>query len=52
MFRYAANHDPANFAEVESFIPERWLGDPRFKNDDLAVMQPFSYGPRNCLGKK
>jgi cytochrome P450 len=45
--------DPKNFAEPKSFIPERWLGeDERFANDDKAALNPFSYGPRNCLGKK
>ena len=33
------------------FAPERWLGDNRFANDDLAACQPFSLGPRGCLGK-
>jgi hypothetical protein len=26
--------------------------DPKFEKDQLTVMQPFSAGPRNCLGKK
>jgi len=40
-----------NFREPDSFIPERWLNDPRFDTDDKKAFQPFSYGPRNCLGK-
>ena len=32
------------------FIPERWL-DPR-NTDNRAASNPFSLGPRACLGKK
>ncbi|KAF2497637.1 cytochrome P450 [Lophium mytilinum] len=39
------------FRDANSFIPERWLGDQRFETDDKFALQPFSYGPRNCLGK-
>ncbi|KAH7309150.1 cytochrome P450 [Stachybotrys elegans] len=37
-------HDPAKFA------PERWMGDERYAGDKRHLHQPFSYGPRNCLG--
>ncbi|KAF2141262.1 uncharacterized protein K452DRAFT_359056 [Aplosporella prunicola CBS 121167] len=49
----AAYHSPANFHRPDDFIPERWLPDasPRFAADEKAVLQPFSFGPRNCLGK-
>ena len=49
----AAFHSPKNFAEAESFIPERFLPekDARFENDRKAAFQPFSVGPRNCLGR-
>ncbi|KAH7372153.1 cytochrome P450 [Cadophora sp. MPI-SDFR-AT-0126] len=47
---WANHHDPANWALVESFIPERWLGDPRFVNDAKASFIAFSAGPRTCLG--
>lgn len=39
------------FKDANSFIPERWLDDPRFVNDKKDIVQPFSFGPRNCLGK-
>ncbi|KAJ5292005.1 hypothetical protein N7478_001256 [Penicillium angulare] len=53
----AAYWSPINFHEPQSFIPERWL--PNVKNDPSSpffsdrrdVMQPFSVGPRNCIGK-
>ncbi|KNG80574.1 toxin biosynthesis cytochrome P450 monooxygenase [Aspergillus nomiae NRRL 13137] len=48
----AAFHSSSNFTEPESFIPERFLGDPRFANDSKTVLQPFSFGPRNCIGRK
>lgn len=45
-------HNPDFFQDAESFIPERWLGDPRFDGDQKAALEPFSVGPRNCIGKK
>lgn len=33
------------------FSPERWMGDPRFANDNFKARQPFSVGPANCIGK-
>lgn len=42
---------PDNFKDAHSFRPERWLGDPEFKDDKLDSLEPFSVGPRNCLGK-
>jgi len=57
IFQWATYHNPANFAQPDSFMPERWLGpdhpyyDPQFDADKKAAMQPFSFGPRNCIGK-
>jgi cytochrome P450 len=52
--QYATNYSKTNFFEPETFVPERHLPNPpeQYKNDDLDSMQPFSTGPRNCLGKK
>ncbi|GFF37463.1 toxin biosynthesis cytochrome P450 monooxygenase, putative [Aspergillus udagawae] len=50
-------HSSANFHNPDSFIPERWLASPeegingRFAMDRKEAFQPFSYGPRNCLGQ-
>ncbi|MCJ1300724.1 hypothetical protein MMC08_003521 [Hypocenomyce scalaris] len=49
--QWAANRSPRNFNLPNEFIPERWLGDPRFNDDDKAALQPFHVGPRNCLGR-
>lgn len=46
---YPANHLESNFHDPYTFKPERWL-DPDTK-DSLGVSKPFSYGPRDCVGK-
>lgn len=49
---YAASRSPQNWVEPDSFIPERWLGEyPKFNDDRREASQPFSYGPRNCIGR-
>jgi cytochrome P450 len=50
---YAAYHSPSHFKNPDSFVPERWLpeGQAEYGSDHKDVVQPFSYGPRNCLGK-
>ncbi|KAI1381279.1 cytochrome P450 [Hypoxylon crocopeplum] len=48
---YSAYHSEANFKHAESFIPERFMGDPEFASDRREVLQPFNFGPRNCIGK-
>lgn len=50
---YASYRSSSNFTFPHAFLPERWLGlDSRFEQDKKDVLQPFSLGPRNCLGKK
>ncbi|GME65741.1 Cytochrome p450 protein [Neofusicoccum parvum] len=48
---YSAYHSPSNFRDPDSFVPERWMGAPEYECDKRDVFEPFSYGPRNCLGK-
>ncbi|KAK4555707.1 hypothetical protein LTR86_007460 [Recurvomyces mirabilis] len=48
---YTAYHDPKHFTDPDAFVPERWMGDEKYASDKLGWVQPFSYGPRNCLGK-
>ena len=47
---WAAYHSPSNFRDPDDFVPERWLGDEKYKNDRKDVFRPFSTGPRNCIG--
>ncbi|KAL9115765.1 MAG: hypothetical protein Q9227_000133 [Pyrenula ochraceoflavens] len=48
---FCSNTSTRNFTAPFSFIPDRWLGNPTFKDDKTDVVQPFSVGPRNCPGK-
>jgi len=49
--------DPALFHSATSFLPERWLpeaaADPEspFYHDQRRAFQPFSLGPRSCMGQ-
>lgn len=51
MSQYPANHSSRNWTDPDAFVPERWMGDERYKDDNHASMNAFSFGPRNCLGK-
>ncbi|KAF2669327.1 cytochrome P450 [Microthyrium microscopicum] len=47
---WAACHNPVNFKDCDSFIPERWI-DEKYASDQKKAMQPFSLGPRGCIGR-
>ncbi|KAI3340200.1 cytochrome P450 [Ustulina deusta] len=48
--QFSTYHSPQNFKDPDKFVPERWLGDPRYSDDNRDAHQPFSTGTRNCLG--
>lgn len=48
---YATFRSPMNFKNPDDFVPERWLHDPKYSEDDLFASQPFGYGPKMCPGK-
>lgn len=52
LHHWALYHNQKHFTDPYAFRPERFLGDPRFANDDYDILQPFNVGPRNCLGRK
>ncbi len=54
MVQYAAFHLEENFKRPEEFLPERWSKEGiegEFRDDRREAFQPFSFGPRNCIGK-
>lgn len=52
VWQWSTNHSPKLWTDPMSFRPERWMGDPKYAGDRFDAMQPFSVGPRNCIGKK
>ncbi|KAK3314466.1 cytochrome P450 [Apodospora peruviana] len=52
---YAMNRDPRYWYRADEFLPERWLPteseDWPFRNDSHSGFQPFSLGPRACIGR-
>lgn len=57
VYQTSTFRNPANFAEPDSFRPERWLPathplyNPMFANDNHECFRPFSFGVRDCIGK-
>ncbi|KAL9093396.1 MAG: hypothetical protein Q9159_000250 [Coniocarpon cinnabarinum] len=51
---WSTYHFPDNFHNAHKFVPERWLPieqrPKEYHDDHLEVVQPFSYGNRNCVG--
>ncbi len=51
------HRSPLSFHEPSSFCPERWLTDATtnpaspFFNDKRQAVQPFTLGPRVCIGQ-
>jgi cytochrome P450 len=49
--QYCAYRPSRHFRDPEKYAPERFLGDSTYANDKRAIIQPFSVGPRNCIGQ-
>ena len=45
-------HSSRNFSDPFVFNPERFLQPEKFPEDRFDALQPFSNGPRDCIGKK
>ncbi|KAH8880867.1 cytochrome P450 [Thozetella sp. PMI_491] len=50
-WQWALYHNEKNFQDPFGYHPERFMGDPRFADDKFELLQPFSVGPRNCIGR-
>ncbi|KAF4551111.1 Cytochrome P450-like protein 70 [Elsinoe fawcettii] len=51
IWQLALYRDAKYFKDPMKFAPERWLGDPEYKDDVRDIFQPFHFGPRSCLGR-
>ncbi|TLD09770.1 hypothetical protein PspLS_11616 [Pyricularia sp. CBS 133598] len=57
VYQLATYHNPEYFLEADKFRPQRFLApshplyEQRFSKDNMAAFKPFSYGPRDCIGK-
>ena len=51
--QFTAYRSSKYWTEPETFAPERWLEKPpeKYATDTRAIFNPFSTGPRNCIGK-
>jgi cytochrome P450 len=51
---YSIQRSSIYFKDPDSFEPERFLaeGQKIYGSDRRDAMNPFSVGPRNCIGKK
>jgi len=51
--QYSSSHSPLTYHQPDKFFPHRWLPNPptEYANDILDSNQPFSLGPRGCLGR-
>ncbi|KAK0610937.1 cytochrome P450 monooxygenase [Immersiella caudata] len=49
--QWTATHSELNFTRPYEFLPERWLHPEKFPKDRQGAAQPFSLGPRGCIGK-
>ena len=51
--QWSTYRSSTNFADPDTFDPERFLQDPpeKYRNDNRDALQPFHLGPRGCIGK-
>lgn len=49
--QWPAYRSSNNFKDPNVFAPERFLGDPKYKDDTTSIIRPFSVGQRNCIGQ-
>lgn len=54
VYQLAGSMSPLNWTRATEFLPERWLPENKqeFAGDHQDASRAFSYGPRDCIGKK
>jgi averantin hydroxylase len=52
VYQYAASRFSKHWADPHSYRPERIEKEGEFAQDQLDASNPFSIGPRNCVGMK
>ncbi|KAJ4331982.1 hypothetical protein N0V87_008722 [Didymella glomerata] len=50
--QYPAFRSASNFANPDSFVPERFLASSSFNADRLGAFEPFLLGRHKCIGQK
>lgn len=48
---YAAFRSSRYWADPDKYDPARFMGDEKYAHDMRSEYQPFSVGPRNCIGQ-
>lgn len=49
---WTIHHDPNNFYDPDSFIPERWIeNEKESEAHNAKAWAPFGYGSTSCIGK-
>ncbi|KAI0199510.1 cytochrome p450 monooxygenase [Astrocystis sublimbata] len=52
VWQWAMYHSTQNFKNPFKFNPDRLLGNAESNSEDkIETLQPFSIGPRNCIGR-
>ncbi len=51
-WQWALNHSRTNWEDPFAYKPERFVEGSKNTKDRVEALQPFSVGPRNCIGRK
>lgn len=50
--QYPAFRSSSNFSSSSDFVPERFLANTPFPEDQMEVFEPFLLGRHKCIGQK
>lgn len=49
---WSATRSGRFWRDPERFCPDRWMDDPKYKDDTRQSFHPFGVGPRTCVARK